>query len=200
MLSYCQNNPITYADSTGMCAHTLYAPWMGDCSDCITYDVPLYEQGTLNLCWAFCQVMIEQFYSTQYPKISQVAAIVRAVSLAMASTRNTGDWNKPGIPKNCITYRFSDEPMFYTVTNEFFSIDLAQKLQTFGPLYAYYSKENGDGAHMVVVTGVNLKDDIVYTNNPWGKRGEQSFADFMNGFVGNGGDNYQLAYLVFPRA
>ena len=83
MLSYCQNNPITYADSTGMCAHTLYAPWMGDCSDCITYDVPLYEQGTLNLCWAYSQVMIEQFHSNQYPKMSQGAATVRAVSLAM---------------------------------------------------------------------------------------------------------------------
>ena len=48
-----------------------------------------------------------------------------------------------------------------------------------GPVYAYYA--NSDSAHLVVVTGVSVYKDKVYTNNPWGAKGSQSFDSFING-------------------
>ena len=46
-----------------------------------------------------------------------------------------------------------------------------------GPVYAYYS--NGkNNHHLVVVTGVDVDNNIIYTNNPWGIQGEQSFNSF----------------------
>lgn len=37
---------------------------------------------------------------------------------------------------------------------------------------------------MVIVTGVNLTKGTVYTNNPWGIVGEQTYDEFLQGFVG----------------
>ena len=48
-----------------------------------------------------------------------------------------------------------------------------------GPVYAYYA--NSDSAHLVVVTGVSVYRNTVYTNNPWGTKGSQSFNSFKNG-------------------
>lgn len=46
-----------------------------------------------------------------------------------------------------------------------------------GPVYGYYS--NPKQAHLVIITGVDLNTNKVYTNNPWGVRGVQSFEDFQ---------------------
>ena len=34
-----------------------------------------------------------------------------------------------------------------------------------------------------MLTGIDLLNNKVYTNNPWGIKGEQSFEEFLNGFV-----------------
>lgn len=61
-------------------------------------------------------------------------------------------------------------------------------LKEYGPLYAYYRK--GNEAHYVVVTGANVVKNTVYTNNPWGYKGEQTFEDFLIGFyTGNDSDS-----------
>ena len=61
--------------------------------------------------------------------------------------------------------------------------------------------KNGKDAHYVVVTGVDVNNNIVYTNNPWGYKGEQTFEDFLNGFyTGNGSDSgLPLRKLYFVK-
>ena len=55
-----------------------------------------------------------------------------------------------------------------------------------GPLYAYYKKEKA--AHYVVVTGVDTKNNIVYTNNPLNKNPtQQSFEEFRSGYANTNG-------------
>lgn len=55
-----------------------------------------------------------------------------------------------------------------------------------GPLYGSY--HSFKVAHMIVVTGVDLRRKRVYTNNPWGIKGQQSFLTFRNIVAG---DSYQ---------
>jgi hypothetical protein len=56
-------------------------------------------------------------------------------------------------------------------------------------LYAYYNNETAKVAHYIVVTGVDTKNNIVYTNNPWGVCGAQSFEDFKKGVATNPGES-----------
>ena len=35
--------------------------------------------------------------------------------------------------------------------------------------------------HLVIVTGVDCSSNVVYTNNPWYWKGEQTFEDFVGG-------------------
>ena len=78
-------------------------------------------------------------------------------------------WNNAGKPLN-MGKRFQVNNI-----EQLFSI-----LKLYVPVYAYYrNKRNSDDAHYIVVTGVDLKKGIVYTNNPWGVNGEQTFEVFM---------------------
>ncbi len=36
---------------------------------------------------------------------------------------------------------------------------------------------------MVVITGVDVNNNIVYSNNPWDVEGEQSYDEFLDGFA-----------------
>ena len=59
--------------------------------------------------------------------------------------------------------------------------ELYNTLVEVGPIYACYNK--GESSHLVLVTGVNLVTGIIYTNNPWGVEGRQSYDEFLNGFA-----------------
>ena len=61
------------------------------------YDVPLYCQGDYLLCWAFCQVMVEDFHSGTVR--SQEDAKKRAIEIAIAE-HGEKDWNQGGHPNN----------------------------------------------------------------------------------------------------
>ena len=74
MFAYCNNNPIMFVDYTGhgpiawlIVAALAISIGLSGCSSQpeqkVKYNVPLYKQGNLNLCWAYCQVMVESFYS-----------------------------------------------------------------------------------------------------------------------------------------
>ncbi len=52
-----------------------------------------------------------------------------------------------------------------------------------GPIYAAYTIPWTTTGHIVLVTGVDIGKDIVYTNNPWGVKGQQSFQEFCEGFA-----------------
>lgn len=182
--AYCGNNPVNYrANSVVLGNRPVFAAksvtvelpspeiHLGD--QCIYYDVPLYNQYDTPLCWAFCQVMIEDFYAGICR--TNKKAMQRAKELATerlgpdSSAWVTGSW-----PTN--SRDVNGEPGIDDI------YDLYHLLCTEGPVYALYDGE--DGAHLIVVTGVNLTRGIVYTNNPWGIAGEQTYEEFLGGFAG----------------
>lgn len=171
MFAYCGNNPTMFTDPAGTCRHAWYLLWLGDCKACkaeysTKHNVPLYEQGKTSLCWAYCQTMIESFQSSK--KLSTQKADERAKQLAIAQNGEE-NWNRGAWPTNLGEYQTisSINDLFNIVSNN-------------GPVYAYYANDSVN-AHLVVVTGVNLKKGIVYTNNPWGVRGKQTFSEFSAG-------------------
>ena len=60
---------------------------------------------------------------------------------------------------------------------------LAIHLKLYGPLYvayAYYDDNNKRHGHAVIITGIDLVNGYVYTNNPWYYTCVQSYDGFMN--------------------
>lgn len=82
------------------------------------------------------------------------------------------DWNQGGSPDNIKEVIMASE------------IDNIQNLYSIivenGPVYARYANSKGEG-HAIVITGVSVYKNKVYTNNPWGKKGSQSYNDFLSG-------------------
>ena len=50
-----------------------------------------------------------------------------------------------------------------------------------GPVYGYYFNAASSSVHFVVITGVDVNNDRVYTNNPWGIKGKQTYEEFLAG-------------------
>ena len=198
MFAYCGNNPVMFSDPCGTCIHRWYFLGLVDCDTCkakknankVKYDVPLYDQGQYNLCWAYCQVMIDDWYNGNESK--ETEAFQKAKNYAVEK-HGESDWNYGAFPSNTGFKRNINniEDLFYLVRGH-------------GPVYAYYNNgKTGDDAkaHLVVVTGVDLNKDIVYTNNPWGVRGKQTFEEFQAGFAtkwyhSKPGMNFVCVYLV----
>ena len=150
-----------------------------DTSNCyVSYDVPLYNQNDSNLCWAFCQVMVEDYQNGVIHSNSDATEM--AIEIAKLYHNTADDWDKGGWPTNCAEYDSFDIPVFAE------GIDSLQKLCNVliqhGPIYAVYSRE-GTG-HIVVVTGVDLLLGVVITNNPWGRSGAQAYDAFLNAVIG----------------
>lgn len=84
------------------------------------------------------------------------------------------DWNQGGRPQKIKKTIIASE-----ITN---LEDLYDIIYENGPVYDWYANNEGEG-HAIVITGVSLKENKVYTNNPWGVRGKQSFNQFNQGFT-----------------
>ena len=105
------------------------------------------------------------------------------------------NWNRAGWPTNCREYQADGVPVSADI-DSIFKLFFALKIE--GPIYAYYSRNNGP-AHLVVVTGVDLLNRIVYTNNPWGIGGPQNYNDFLQGFLGGPEDgSFPLRFYILP--
>lgn len=133
------------------------------------YDVPLFIQGRLNLCWAFCQIMVECWKSGE--EIIQATASSRAYYLANnlngGGINNNGqlNWNNGNWPTNSIDV-INGVPNLQMIN----SMDDLKQLLSSAPVYVYYSNM-GENAHLVVGRGyvsAEGHDDLVVTNNPWG--------------------------------
>jgi len=170
--SFCENNPISNVAivlSNNSVVQD-YKPY----SDCyILYDVPIYCQNGYQLCWAFCQIMIEHYYdkSLQFTEDSVNAAI--ALSKSIYGEFN---WNRGGEPTNIKQKIVSTEIVSPR--------QLYNLLKEHGPVYGYYVYTGNDlnifsSSHLIVITGVNVLTGMVYTNNPWGNKNVQSFNDFQ---------------------
>ena len=178
MFAYCGNNPIMYSDPTGHFwkeigekisnAWNRFTSW---CSDTFSpnHDVPLYNQGDTNLCWAYSQTMVEDSLNNTIP--SQEAADARARELGEAQN-GPNNWADPGWPTNV------GEPIN---VDDFYDVAIAV-IDT--PIYAVYNTSDSEIGHMVVVTGVSLKNKTIFINNPWGFSGELTYDEFIQGFPG----------------
>lgn len=105
---------------------------------------------------------------------------------ALGTLINGSDnWSGPGWPLNAGDIIFIDGIE-----------ELYDELQD-GPLYAYYAGDNGDTGHMVLVTGVNIKRNVVFTNNPNGYMDFQYFDEFLLHHTSNPFNNEPL-YGCYP--
>ena len=184
---YCYNNPILLSDYTGTrpvigdsirnetkeqrfmsfkCINSPNSPYV--VNNEIKYDVPCYNQGSQPVCWSMCEVMLEDYRNGVKRSID--SAIKRATDIAKEVYGADGNWGQGGWPRN------SGREIGSMTINELYNT-----LVEVGPIYACYNK--GESSHLVLVTGVNLVTGIIYTNNPWGVEGRQSYDEFLNGFA-----------------
>ena len=187
LYAYCGNNPVVRADYNGewwilvvfVVVAVVCCVSLTSCSsknnnkknnkECVKYDVPLYNQGDSNLCWAYCQVMMESYKKGVVYTKKQADKRARAIAISLHGEK---DWNKGGWPRDIVeTVKVSSILELYNILIEN------------GPVYAYYrsDKEKDPDAHYIIVTGVDVNNNIVYTNNPWGISGKQTFKQFQNG-------------------
>ena len=199
--AYCENGPVNFTDEDGRCIHKWYLLGLVDCARCkakkeymerrsVQYNVPLYSQGSYNLCWAFCQTMVESFKIGV--TLSQNDATKRSIKIAKTLTKSDEReiWDKGNWPTNIKGKAQACE-----------SIDELYEMLFDGPVYAYYQNSEHTSSHLIVVTGVDIDNDKVFTNNPWGVSGSQTFEEFQNGFLGldgvtNTSMNLNAIYLI----
>ena len=166
----------------------------------ISYDVPLYSQGTYNLCWDFSVQMVEDYMmGTVNPNDSQSEKQSRATEECISRAKEYlgSDWNSGFYPTDTFfTMLFADEG---EVTLESIYTVLLQ----YGPGYLTYSQYS-DGyllGHSTVITGVDLSTGLVTSNNPWGVSGTQTLEEMMNGFYASrydAGEGWFLEYVDMP--
>ena len=63
----------------------------------VRYDVPLYRQGNLSICWAYCQTMVESYQSKT--TLAQEQADKRAKEIAVL-VNGKNKWNRGALPTN----------------------------------------------------------------------------------------------------
>ena len=209
LYDYCLNNPIMQNDLMGLeSEHATPAPNPPPISSAtptpiapLIYKVPLFSQGGWSLCWAYCAVMT-YCYKNNVTDMTQEEADLMAISFACeyqldklqidAMTIGTCWWNQGGWPADIGTE---------CLARDIGSIYSIRELLESGPVYGYYNGEietNGariPDAHLIVVTGVDVNNDIIYTNNPWGYSGEQTFEEFMHGFYMSPYENMPLCSI-----
>ena len=152
------------------------------------YDVSLFRQGSLNLCWAYCQTMIENF--NKGGGMTQAEADVRARKIA-EDVNGTDEWNKGGWPTNSIDV-YKQIPNIQKI-NSFADLNVALEN---GPVYAYYNnvpqpKDKKISAHLIVVTGTVSAlghQELVASNNPWGDANIQTYDKFIAGIPRDNND------------
>ena len=196
--SYCRNTPIKFLDPSGLESQPAMPSneenfWVQviklfERLFTVQYDVPLYNQESYALCWAFCQVMVEDFRAgtKKSAEEAKACAIELAKTVNGEENFNVGNW-----PTNA-TDKFAQagkEPPLM--------VELYAALVTYGPIYAYYVGEAG--GHLVVITGIDVVNNHIYTNNPWNIRGDQSYSEFLHGFAGMPEDwNMPFCFVIFP--
>ena len=147
------------------------------------YDVPLFNQGTTSICWAFCQVMVEAYINNE--TIDNTTATNRAISIAQEAAyrryiaRGHTDRNARLASRTRVSWDVGDMPPCE-------SADSLLAALGEGPAYALYRDLTSHGTHLVVITGYAYAEGhptLVLTNNPWEARGIQTEAEFAKGWV-----------------
>ena len=152
------------------------------------YDVQVFMQGDLQLCWAYSQVMVENYNSgtvmTQSEADERAQTIAESVYGKGYFVDGKAVWDRGGWPTNLPPWS-GDSPTIYPIGS---FDDLSASLSN-GPIYAYYTNGYPEGhkkaaAHLIVATGVASAPGhpgLVTSNNPWGYENIQTYNDFMVG-------------------
>ena len=130
----------------------------------VRYEVPLYNQHGHPLCWGFSELMVKDFREGVVRDNDAVTAEALQKNDPTQTEKWSEIWSK-SYEDNSLTV-----PSLYAL----YCVLLQQ-----GPIYAGYNNAEEKKGHVVVVTGVNLSKGIVYTNNPWGIKGQQPYAEFL---------------------
>ena len=130
--------------------------------------------------------MVESYHNPSRYTWKQSHA--RAKAIAVEKYGPT-EWRQGGHPLNCTDSHIPLDDIQH----------LYKLLDEYGPIYARY--QGGGEAHLVVVTGVDVHNNVVYTNNPWGIKGTQTYDDFCNGhtkFFWQKKNGMKLDFLCIP--
>ena len=150
----------------------------------VLYNVPLYNQGKTNLCWAYCQVMVEDFKAGRVQ--SALAADSSAEKIAIKK-HGPVNWDKGAddLKKTLTTVEINCQA------------DILYLLKKHGPIYAGYKTETK--GHLIVITGANLLTGQIYTNDPSGTSGVQSYNDFLDGMYGADPVGWEFEICYIPK-
>ena len=194
MFAYCLNNPVNRTDPTGnwpkwlektvsWVKENVVAPIKNFVAGALSvrHEVPAYNQGDTNLCWAYSQAMIEDFNSGTTRDVDGANQRAREIAVARFGEN---DWNRGSNPENLVSIGSN------SITNIFIN------LKFHGPLYAAYGfyDEEGvrKGGHAIVVTGVDIINKRVFTNNPEVGAGDQSYEEFLDVFTEGTANEWRL--------
>lgn len=164
--------------------YNMCSPQFGIHKDDLTiiYNVPVFDQGDHELCGKFCEVVSECLITREF--ISQVEADGRAIYLSEISSNL-----KPSNINLTLYSNLYNASCYLTIN------DIYNYINLYGPLYAEYFDYRTEGingnSHMIMVIGVDLKKNLVYTYNPWGVIGCQTFEDFTRYYLDKNGKNYK---------
>ena len=209
MYAYCNNNPVMNIDISGedligflvVLAITTIVLTMSSCGENasnipksdgsnVYYDVACVNQGTTKLCGLYSEAIVEAYYEERPLTKEDANQRVRELQKIQFQDENAEfDPNHDMYPSNRGTAHSID------------NIETLASLLQNGPIYASYQR--GSDGHMVVVNGVDVDKNIVYTSNPWGIKGSQSFDEFLSGptlkwwmFAKGGGWELECVYDV----
>ncbi len=187
---YALGNPVNYGFKNDVEMYEIIQPKSPDsgCRSTVTdtlilYDIPVYDQGSYNLCWAYCWV------STYYYREHICKSNIEAYKDEVLFLKTRFDPIDTGADTNR-----GDSIGEYTLQN------LYNQLENSGPLYACYQEPYvsalipQDG-HVVVIIGVDLEKEIVYTYNPWGIVASQRYEDFLQCHTNEYGNTATVVFL-----
>ena len=118
---------------------------------------------------------------------TQSAIVLAMKKHKVTDIENVEGWNKGGKPLN-----LGKKVPINSIE------DLYEALSKGYPLYASYGayKDGERSGHGIIVTGVSLTTGLVYTNNPWGIRGVQTFEEFLTGLPTNSAFDLETCYYL----
>ncbi len=123
--------------------------------------------------------------------ITRIDKFAKKEAIMTASAMKGDNWNRPSWPTNSSNPTINSEKPTPTID------EIYDAIQEYGPIYAYYT--DGINAHVVVVTGVDVFNNTIYTNNPHGYRGEQTYNEFLDGYAGmSSNSDMRFGFLIYP--
>lgn len=167
----------------------------------VIYDVPLYNQGSSGICWSVSMQMVNDWMmGLEHTQKEAFDLSYERAENILDEDVESGLW-----PYDVSNYADIESNIFSLAEQQridLIDLDLAvpdpeniyQLLVMYGPAYVTYGRYDPDNhsiynrnsGHIVVLTGIDLESDTLYTNNPWGIHGNQNWGEFEECFETGG--------------